>query len=82
MREIDPQPAHGADPNHAAVGETVIQLNSERYWLYAAVDPDTNRPLRLLLYPTRTDAISSTSLSELREKYHVDDAVFPVDGAP
>jgi len=58
-----------------------IQLNSERYWLYAAVDPDTNRLLHVQLYPRRTNTISMF-LSEFREKHQVDDAVFPVDGAP
>ena len=39
IQKADLQPTGGADPNHVAVDETVIQLNSERYWLYAAVDP-------------------------------------------
>jgi len=33
------QPHDGKDPNHLAIDETVIQLNDQRYWLYAAVDP-------------------------------------------
>ena len=70
------------NPNHVAVDETVIQLNSERYWLYAAVDPNTNRLLHVWLYPTRTSTVSSMFLSELHEKHQVDDAVFLVDGAP
>ena len=78
----DLQPTDGADPNHVAVDETVIQLNSEQYWLYAAVNPDTNRLLHVRLYPTRTNAISSMFLSELREKHQVDDAIFLVDRAP
>ena len=40
----DLQPTDGADPNHVAVDETVIQLNDERYWLYAAVDPEYQPP--------------------------------------
>jgi putative transposase len=65
-----------------AVGETVIQLNDERYWLCAAVDSDTNRLLHVRLYPTRTTAITSMFLSERREKHQVNDAVFLVDGTP
>ncbi|WP_423750602.1 IS6 family transposase [Salinirarus marinus] len=81
VQKADLQPTDGADPNHVAVDETVIQLNDERYWLYAAVDPNTNR-LLLRLYPTRTTAITSMFLSELREKHQIDDATFLVDGAP
>lgn len=82
VRKADLQPLDGASPDRVAVDETVIQLNDEQYWLYAAVDPATNRLLHARLYPTRTTALSSMFLSELREKHHVDDAVFLVDGAP
>jgi transposase-like protein len=60
----------------------VIQLNSERYWLYAVADLDTNRLPHVRLYPTRTNAIILMFLFELREKQQVDDAVFLVHGAP
>jgi transposase-like protein len=82
VQKADLQPTDGADPNHVAVDETMIQPNDERYWLYAAVDPDTNRLLHVRLYPTRNTAITSMFLSELREKHQVGDAVFLVDGAP
>ena len=59
----------------------MIQLNNQRYWLYTAVDPNTNRLLYVRLYPTRTTAISSMFLSELREKVQVDDEVALVDGS-
>ena len=51
----------------------MIQLNDERFWLYAAVDPDTNRLLHLTLSPTRNQAITEILLVELREKHLVDD---------
>ena len=35
------QPTSDAEPNHIAVDETVIQVNDERPWLYAAADPET-----------------------------------------
>jgi len=59
----------------------VIQLNDQRYWLYAAVDPDTNKLFHTQLEPTRTNVIANAFFAELREKYDVDDAVFLVDGA-
>ena len=39
VHKADLQPESGKDPDHVAVDETVIQLNDNRYWLYAAVDP-------------------------------------------
>ena len=82
VQKADLQPLDGADPDHVAVDETVIQLNDERYWLYAAVDPATNRLLHVRLFPTRTRALTEMFLSELREKHLVGDAIFLVDGAP
>jgi transposase-like protein len=63
------------------VGETVIQLNDERYWLYAAVDPETNEVLHTKLEPTRTNVLAHAFFAELREKHDVGNAVFLVDCA-
>jgi len=82
IQKADLQPAEGRSPDHVAVDETVIQINGQRFWLYAAVDPTTNRLLHVALYPTRTTAISEMFLKELCEKHLVDDAIFLVDGAP
>jgi putative transposase len=43
VQKADLQPASDASPDHVAVDETVIQLNGQRYWLYAAVDPETDK---------------------------------------
>jgi len=82
VQKADLQPSDGKNPNHVAVDETVIQLNNQRYWLYAAVDPETNDFLHLKLYPTRTIVLTKQFLTELREKHRVSDAMFLVDGAP
>jgi len=42
VHKTDLQPKKGENPGHVAVDETVIRLNDEQYWLYAAVDPETN----------------------------------------
>jgi len=60
----------------------VIRLNNEQYWLYAAVDPETNGLLHTKLEPTRMNMIARSFFAQLREKHDVDDAVFLVDGAP
>ena len=36
----------------------MIQLNDEQYWLYAAVDPNSNDLLHVKLEPTRTNVIA------------------------
>jgi transposase-like protein len=81
VHKADLQPEDGQSPNHVAVDETVIQLGDQRYWLYAAVDPDTNELLHTKLEPTRTNVIAHAFFRELREKHDVDDAVFLIDGA-
>jgi putative transposase len=81
VQKANLQPADGATPNHVALDETVIRVNGEQYWLYAAVDPDTNRFLHIRLFPTYTTALTEIFLRELREKHDVSDAVFLVDGA-
>jgi len=54
----------------------VIQLNDQRFWLYAAVDPETNDFLHVRLFPTRTIVLTKQFLAELQEKHDVADAVF------
>ena len=80
VHKADLQPESGQNPDHVAVDETVIRLNDEQYWLYAAVDPESNELLHTELEPTRTKVIASSFFAELREKHDVDDAVFLVDG--
>ena len=81
VQKANLQPADGASPNHVALDETVIRVNNEQYWLYAAVDPDTNNFLHIRLFPTYATALTEIFLRELREKHDVSDAVFLVDGA-
>ena len=42
VQKVGLQPTGEKSPNHVAADETVIRLNDQRFWLYAAVDPDTN----------------------------------------
>ncbi len=57
----------------------MIQLNNQRYWLYVAVDPETNEFLHIKtneflhirLYPTRTTVATKQFLTELQEKHRV-----------
>ena len=81
VHKADLQPEDGRSPDHIAVDETVIQLNDEKYWLYAAVDPETNKLLHAKLRPTTTRVLAHSFLAELSKKHDVDDAVFLVDGS-
>jgi transposase-like protein len=77
-----PQPTEGKNPDRVAVDETVIQLDDQRYWLYAAINPDTDEFLHVKLGTAQNIGLSGLFFSELREKHEVSDAVFLVDGAP
>ena len=81
-KKADLQPADGYSPDHVAIDETVIQLNDECWWLYAAVDPETNRYLYVMLFPSRTTVVTRKFLQELRQKHDVEDAEFLVDRGP
>jgi transposase-like protein len=54
VRKTDLQPDSDVAPNQIAVDETVIRVNDQRHWLFAAVDPDTNQFLHVRLFQTRT----------------------------
>ncbi len=81
VHKADLQPEFGRSPNHVTVDETVIQLDDEQYWLYAAVNPNSNDLLHTKLEPTRPNVIADPFFAEPREKHDVDDAIFLVDGA-
>jgi len=81
VQKADLQPTSGKTPNQVAVDETVIRINDQRYWLYAAADPETNKLLHLRLFTATTTALTEIFLRELRQKHDVEDAVFLVDGA-
>ncbi|QSG08670.1 IS6 family transposase [Halapricum desulfuricans] len=81
VHKADLQPESGRSPDHVAVDETVIRLNDENYWLYAAVDPETNELLHTKLDPTTNKVIAHAFFTELREKHDVENAVFLIDGS-
>jgi len=81
VHKADLQPKAGQSPNHVAVDETVIRLDDEQYWLYAAVDPETNDLLHTRLEPTTNNALADQFFAELRDKHDLDDATVLVDGS-
>jgi len=47
VQKADLQPTSDAVPDHVVINKTVIRLNDERRWLYAAVDPETSKFLHI-----------------------------------
>jgi len=50
VQKADLQPASDANSDHIVLDETVIRVNGQQYWLYAAVDPETNKFLHALVF--------------------------------
>ena len=69
-------------PNQVAVDETMIRLNGDRYWLYMAVNPDTNDVLHTKLQPTRNHYTAKEFILGLIKKHDLDESLFLVDGLP
>jgi len=42
VQKADLQPVSGKATNQIALDETVIRINDQQYWLYAASNPETN----------------------------------------
>ena len=81
VQKADSQPTSGKAPTHVAVDETVIRINDQQYWLYAAANPETNKLLHLRLCSTTRTALTESFLRELRQRHDVEDTVFLIDGA-
>jgi transposase-like protein len=77
----DLQPESGRKPNHVAVDEAVIRLDDEQYWLYAAVDPETNDLLHTQLESTTNNALADRFFADLRDKHDIDYTRVLVDGS-
>ena len=65
IQKAELQPTDGRNPNHVAIDETVIRINDQQFWLYAAADPETNDLLHLRLFSTTTTALPEIFLREL-----------------
>jgi len=81
VQKADLQPESGKNPDYVTVDETVIQLNDKQYWLYAAVNTETNKSPHASLELTTNAVIAQTFLAEIDEKHDISDAVFLVDGS-
>jgi transposase-like protein len=64
-----------------AVDEQMLRLHGQQFRLYGAVDPSTNETLRVSRYPIATKQTTRWFLTELHQRYQLDDAEFLVDDA-
>ena len=53
-RKADLQPDSDVNPDQIAVDETLVRVNGQRHWLFAAAVPDSNQYLHFRLFQTRT----------------------------
>jgi len=67
VHKADLQPKSEQDPDHITIDETAIQLNNKHYWLYAAVDPETNELLHTKIELTIVKVLAHLFLVYLRE---------------
>ena len=79
VQKAELQPTSDATPDHIATDETVIQVGDERRWLYAAVNPETNKFLHVRLFPTRTTQLTALFLRGLQQHVPVTHAAILVD---
>ena len=55
VQKAELQPASTVCADQLAVDEKVIRINGSDYWLYGAVDPETNEIVHLRLFSTTTN---------------------------
>jgi len=58
VKKADLQHASGASSDQIAVDETMTCIDGQQYWLYAAVNPNSNKFLHIWLFPTTTTALT------------------------
>jgi transposase-like protein len=54
VQKADLQPVSTVSADQLAVDEKVIRINGDDYWLYSAIDPETNEILQFRLFLTAT----------------------------
>jgi len=81
VHKADLQPISTVSADQLAVDEKMIRLHGQQFWLYGAVDPYTNEILHVSLYPTTTKQTTRWFLTDLHQRYRLNDVEFLVDDA-
>ena len=69
-----------AQPSRVAVDETAVQVGTEWYWLYAAIDLDSKLLLGMGLSQRRGTTPAAAFLRQLKQQHDLSDTDFLVDG--
>ena len=80
-QKADLQPEPGQSPTQSPLDGTVIPINNQQFWLYAAANSETNDLLHVQLFSTTTTALTESFLRELRQRHGVENAAFLVNSA-
>jgi transposase-like protein len=81
VHKAEVQPASTVSANQLAADEKMIRLYGQQFWLYGAVDPETNEILHVSLFPAANKQTTRGFLDELRRRYQLNNALFLVDDA-
>ena len=81
VHKADLQPISTVTADQFAVDEKMIRLHGQKFWLYGAIDLQTNEILHISLFPTATKQTTRWFLAELHQRYQLDDVLFLVDDA-
>ena len=81
VHKADLQPISMVSTDQLVVDEKVICVDGNDYWLYGAIDPETNKILQFRLFPTATEQITQWFLAELHRQYQLDDVEFLINDA-
>lgn len=78
LADSEPNPPR-AQPARVAVDETAVQIGTDWYWLYAAVDLDSLYLLDIEVYSRHGTDTAAAFLHKLSEAYDVSETDFLVD---
>jgi len=81
VHKAELQPISTVSADQIAIDEKVIRINGVEFWLYGAVDPQTNEILHFRLFSTTTNQTTRWFLTDLHKLYQLDDVEFLVDDA-
>jgi putative transposase len=81
VQKAELQPISTVSSDQLAVDEKVIRINGTDYWLYGAVDRETNKIIHFRLFPATTKQTTRWFLADLHRHCQLDDVEFLVDDA-
>jgi putative transposase len=81
VQKADLQPASHKASNQIAVNKTLIRINYQQFWLYAAANLKTNKIRHLRLFSAISAALIEIVLKELWQKHDIEIVVFLVGSA-